>query len=810
MEETEKIKHKLPNQEIDYFKIAQILLSRWYWMAGSLLACMIFSNLYLWYTPKVYATYSTMKFEEKKSELPDLAGLSPANERNSTSKIQSETIVLQSTPLLLNAIKQLDYRISFFVVGRVLSRTSELYPAKPLNVQLIKFDSLNFFHDLITFNPVNKKSFNIIYKGAGKDISQTCYYNVPFTIGPTSFSISYPGELPKTASFLFKLNTPEDFVGRVRGGFHTSEAAKNSNIISLQETDLNPQFAADILNAIMKEYLNYDRNQRTQSATQMIQFIDSQLDFLSKEVKGSENSISEYKQNKKILDVGAASETATGQAKELGSQIALLKIQEIALDQVKQEIIRGKDNVNLNFNLNGLDDPELAVPISTLNGLIEEKNTLLKTYNLNSAPIQDINQQILQIKSNALNSINSENKSIDSKIQYLNNQLAPVNQQMMSLPAAERDLLSLKRDYEINDKVYSFLSEKKLDAQISSAGIMPGATIIDVAQPNFGPVSPDVNGMHRTAIIFGLVIGLGSIILIRILNPFIYDKETVESLTSIPILGVIRKFPEEIDEYSTQILAISKPKSIFAESVRSVRTNLSFIASDKKVKVICITSEVAGEGKSFVAVNLASTLSLIDKKVILIAADLRRSKIHKTFHVPNDIGLSNYLANQCEADDIINHSSQKNLDFIISGPVPPNPSELLHSERMGQLINELKQTYDFIMVDTAPIGLVSDAVPLIRASDINLFVIRSGKSKFYAATVPQRIAQEYNLDNTAIVLNAFEQDLLHSRSYTTKFSGDSYGAKHYYYSDYTGYESSGYYVDTEEKKWWNIRRWFTK
>ena len=413
MEETEKIKHKLPNQEIDYFKIAQILLSRWYWMAGSLLACMIFSNLYLWYTPKVYATYSTMKFEEKKSELPDLAGLSPANERNSTSKIQSETIVLQSTPLLLNAIKQLDYRISFFVVGRVLSRTSELYPAKPLNVQLIKFDSLNFFHDLITFNPVNKKSFNIIYKGAGKDISQTCYYNVPFTIGPTSFSISYPGELPKTASFLFKLNTPEDFVGRVRGGFHTSEAAKNSNIISLQETDLNPQFAADILNAIMKEYLNYDRNQRTQSATQMIQFIDSQLDFLSKEVKGSENSISEYKQNKKILDVGAASETATGQAKELGSQIALLKIQEIALDQVKQEIIRGKDNVNLNFNLNGLDDPELAVPISTLNGLIEEKNTLLKTYNLNSAPIQDINQQILQIKSNALNSINSENKSIE-------------------------------------------------------------------------------------------------------------------------------------------------------------------------------------------------------------------------------------------------------------------------------------------------------------------------------------------------------------------------------------------------------------
>src|SRR3978361_2164591 len=151
----------------------------------------------------------------------------------------------------------------------------------------------------------------------------------------------------------------------------------------------------------------------------------------------------------------------------------------------------------------------------------------------------------------------------------------------------------------------------------------------------------------------GLAIGLGLIILIRVLNPYIYDKETIESLTTIPILGIIRKFPDDMDSDNKQILAISKPKSVFAESVRAVRTNLSFLASEKTSKVICITSEVAGEGKSFVAVNLSSTLSLIDKKVILIAADLRRSRLHKTFHVPNDMGLSSYLANQCTADDVI-------------------------------------------------------------------------------------------------------------------------------------------------------------
>lgn len=808
MEESDKFKNKLPHQEIDYFKIAKILLSRWYWIAGSVAICMIASNIYLWYTPKTYATSSTLKFEDKKSALPDLANSATLSSDRGTSKIQSETIVLQSNALLLNAIKELDYRISFYVVGRLLNRTNDLYPQKPIDVQLVKFDSLNFCHDLITFKPVNRSSFSISYKPGGKEIQKVYNYNTPFVIGPTAFSIPYPGDIPKSSAYLFKLNAPEDFIGRVRGGLHTSEVSKGSNTISLQETDANPQFAADILNSIMKEYLNYDRSQRRLSAKQMIDFIDSQLDFLAKEVKQSGNSIEKFKQTNKIMDVGSAADQALSKYRELDAALSTLKIQVIAIDQLKQEIIEEKDNLTVNFNIPGMIDAQLGQLLTTLSSLIDERITLLKTYNADSQPILAVNQQILTAKNNALNSINSSRLLIENKIKYLNNQLLPINSQIAQLPATERDLVNLKRDFEINDKVYSFLSEKKLDAQISSAGILPGATIVDLSQPNFTPLSPDVNSIHHSAQVFGLLIGFGLIVLIRIMNPYIYDKETIESLTTVPIIGVIRRFPDEIDEYSSQILAISKPKSVFAESVRSVRTNLSYLASEKQNKVICITSEVAGEGKSFVAVNLSSTLSLIDKKVILIAADLRRSKLHKTFQQPNDIGLSNYLANQCALDDIIIQSAQKNLHFILSGAIPPNPSELLHTNRMVDLINELKLTYDIVMIDTAPIGLVSDAIPLIRMSDINVFVIRSGKSKFYAATVPQRIALEYHLDNTVIVLNAYAEDLLHSRYYTTKFTGDNHGSRYYYYSDYSGYESSGYYVDKKDRKWWNILKWF--
>jgi tyrosine-protein kinase Etk/Wzc len=812
MEETNKIQtNRLPNQEIDYFKIGKIFLSRWYWIAGSLIICIIFANVYLWYTPKTYSTSSTMKFEEKKSEMSDLSGgvTSLVSDR-AASRIQSESIILQSNALILNAIKELDYRISFYVKGRLVNRTSELYPIKPLDIQLVKFDSLNFFHGLVTFQPANDLSFTLKFSLSGKEYEKLYKYDTPFSIGPTVFAIKNHGSISNSSIFLFKLNAPEDLIGRVKSGFHTGETAKNSNTLGLQETDSNPQFAADILNAIMKEYLTYDGNQRRLSDQQMIEFIDNQLDFLSNQVKGSSNSIADYKNKSKIMDISATSQEAVKDSKDLESQLSLLNIQLIALNQVKQQILKNKNNLNLNLDINGEVDSGLVSYIPTLNSLMAQRNTLKKTFTNNSQYVIDINNQILQVKNEALSSINSSYALIANKIKYLNQQLSPVNHQLSILPTAEREMLSLQRDFEIDDKVYSFLSEKKLDAQISSAGVLPGATIIDFAQPNFSAVSPNEQEIRETAVFFGLAIGFGLIFLIRTLNPYIYDKETVESLTNIPIIGIIRKFPEPIDEDSTQILAISKPRSIFAESVRSVRTNLSFLASEKLSKVICVTSEVAGEGKSFVAVNLASTLSIIDKKVILIAADLRRSKIHKTFNVPNDKGLSSFLANQCSMEDIILHSQQESLDFIVSGPVPPNPSELLHSTKIADLIQQLRERYDVIMFDTAPIGLVSDAIPLIRISDINIFVIRSGKSKFYSATVPQRIAQEYHLDNTCIILNAFSEDLLHSRYYTTKFTGEQYGTRYYYYSDYSGYESSGYYLDSQKPKWWNIKSWFKK
>ena len=794
-----------PNDRINYNRLFRVVLSRWYLVAFAVLLCFAIARLYLWYTPKQYATSAVMKFDEKKSEISELVSVMNNADR-AAAKVQSESYVIKSRGLIINAVKDLDYKVSFFIAGRI--RKYETYPAKPLAIEILQEDSASLYKDLITFQAINPSKFSLTYNTENHAVKTVCAYDHPISIGKTSFIIH-----PNNARFAvnsvyqFKFNSPEDFYPRVSAGLNVNEIIKNSNVVSLEETDSNPQFAADILNALMKEYLDFDKNRNMQSASQIISFIDNQLDYLSKQVKSSEKSLESYKKSAKVFDVSSSATAMLSKVQEVESQKSLLNIQLIAIDQLKQQISNEKNAVNLNFNMQGTVDPLLNGLLLRYNTLLTEKSALLKTYINNSEPVNEVNNQLAQVRNSALANIDASVKRIGSTITYLNSQLQTANQQVAALPTAERDMVSLKRDFEINEKVYSFLSEKKLEAQISRSSILAGATVIEPAQANFNPVSPDVSSINQKSILLGLLLGSGLILLLRMLNPYIYDKETIESLTNVPVIGMIRKFPYKLDQNNTQILSLAKPKSIFAESVRSVRTNLSFMASDKLSKVICVTSEVAGEGKSFIAVNLSSTLALIDKKVVLIAADLRRSKLHYVFDQDNQIGLSNYLSGQAKQEQIIFKTDYANIDFIPSGPVPPNPSELLHHPNMNLLIENLKLRYDVIMIDTAPVGLVSDSIPVIRGSDINIFVIRAGKSSFHAAEIPQQLTGKYGLNNTVILLNAYSEENFHSRIYT---SGNKNQQGGYYYNDYNGYASSGYYTDDASPGWWKLNRWIKK
>lgn len=785
---------KAVSQSIDFYKIFKVFISRWYWVAGTTLIALCGAWLYLWYTPPIYQTGASLKLEESNPAIGTSSGM-PMQNYNYTDKIQAESFTIRSNEVISNAVETLDYKISYYLKGRV--RTTELYPDVPFVIEIIKQDSVNFGRSLYSIKAVDDKHFELS-SSDNEDQKTTYRYGQPINMGNMTFLIK--DRIGKNSTYQFKFNTKEDFIGRTMGGLNIGEAARFTNVMGLSQTDANPIFAADILNAIMKEYVKFDVIQRRRSARQTVDFINNQLGFIDTEAGKSGATLASYKTQNKMVDMNSSTSMTVGKLADFEKQKTELNIKLLGIKQLEDQVNNNRNKVEIGVDLEGDLSAGLGALVTQLNSLLNSREAKLTQFTPESQPVKQVEQQIANVKSGIRNSIQGMRRNNEQTVRYIDNQIAGVTQSMNSIPVKEQNFVKLQTNFEVNNKVRSYLSEKKLEAEMNAAAIVPGASIVNPAYPSYYAISPSSSKAYSTALMLGLASGFGLILLARFLNPYIYDKETVEGLTNTPIIGVIRKFPDYIDPDSRQALSLSKPKSVFAESVRSVRTNLSFLASHKQSKVICITSEISGEGKSFVTVNLASTLALIDKKVVLVAADLRKSKLHKAFGSDNRKGLSSILSGQFSFEKVMIHDEVHHIDFIPSGPVPPNPSELLHTTAMKDLLKRLEQEYDYVLVDTAPVGLVSDAIPLIRSSDINLFVIRSGVSQQRAANIPERLSREYGLSNLAIVLNAFGDDALYSNYYTTDYSRGG-GNSTYYYSDYSGYSGSGYY-DDENRKWW--------
>ena len=785
------------SQTIDFYKIFKVFLSRWYWIAGCVVIALVLAKININYTPDYYSTSGEMRLKESNPTIGGPNSISSSTSYNYTDRIQAEGFLVSSQAVLLNAAKVLDYKIAFFLKERWGTR--EVYPLVPFSIKIVKQDTASYFNTgMYHIAPVDAQRFSLNTPEDAKDVSKVYRYGQIIKAGNMQFSIN--SHVPQ--AYFFKFNSLQEIAGRLGSGLSTSEASRFTNVMRVSKGDNNATFAADAINVVMKEYIKYDLIDKQKSARQMVNYIDQQLGFINQQVDSSGTVLANYKTSNNIINISSTSAELAGKLTDLQSQRSAALLERSGIEQLQAQLKDGQGKLQPNANLEGPVSGLLGGLVNSFNSLVDTRTADMVSYGANSSRIELLNTQIANIQASIQKSINAILERNNTTLQFLDAEMARVNQQVQGIPDKEQAFVKLQSTFDINTKYKSLLEEKRLEAEMNAAAVVPGAEIVNLAYPSTYSIGVDKNKTYMMALVAGLAAGVGLILLVRFLNPYIYDKETVEALTRTPIIGVIRKFPEYIDKNNRQALSLSKPKSVFAESVRSVRTNLSFMASHKKSKIICITSEISGEGKSFVTVNLASTMALIEKKVVLIAADLRKSKLHKAFGADNRIGLSTYLSGQSELSQVMVHDDMHNIDFIPSGPVPPNPSELLHSEKMTDLLNSLIPLYDYVLVDTAPVGLVSDAIPLIRQSDVNLFVIRSGKSQFRAASIPERLSREYSLNNMAIVLNAFGDDALHSNYYTTDYARGG-GNSTYYYSDYSGYVGNGYY-DNEPKRWWEF------
>ncbi|MFW5708293.1 MAG: polysaccharide biosynthesis tyrosine autokinase [Bacteroidota bacterium] len=352
----------------------------------------------------------------------------------------------------------------------------------------------------------------------------------------------------------------------------------------------------------------------------------------------------------------------------------------------------------------------------------------------------------------------------------------------------------LQRVHSINERFYNQLVEKKAEYSISKAGYVSQSVILESSRVPGQPISPKPRSIYASSLLAAIFLGLGVFLLKYLFYNEIPSLHDILKYTHAPVIGVIPKYKSEIPP--NQLLVLKKPKSLISEALRAIRTNQQFINNDAGPKLVAVTSTISGEGKTFFAMNLAGILAFSNKKVIVIDFDMRKPKIHLGFNVENIKGVSTILSNIDGIDDCIQPSKVKNLDFITAGPVPPNPSELILTPRMDEMINYLKSRYDYVIVDNPPVGIVTDGMKSILMSDYPIYIFKANYSKRMFIQNVNRLISESHINNLSVVLNAVDKEYS-SYGYD---KGYSYG---YYYGGYgAGY---GYYDDqviAGKRSWW--------
>ncbi len=528
-----------------------------------------------------------------------------------------------------------------------------------------------------------------------------------------------------------------------------------------------PQLAIDFINGLMHQYIKLDYSKKLASLEQSLEFLKNQIENTQDKLNQKELISQKLKDDTKIYDLDAAADDAYSQV------LALQEEKEhYALQKNYYDLVIGYIENHRNFSdlvapsLMGIDDPMVASIVENLKEVYVEKaqkEFSVTTSNPTYTTLGLGQQKTIDI---ALENLDQGQKRIDFSIKSIDKQMEEKYTLLKSLPSAELNFLRVKREIDGLNKLLEFLVEKKASLGISASKITSNHEVVDSALllSDF-PVSPKYGLTKLVFLVLGLIL-IGIIIYFLCFhNEKIEFASQVESLTNLPLLGVLN----EIKKYD-EIVAFNHPRSLFCENLRALKHQLSFLNNKQKgeTKVIGITSFLSGEGKTFVASNFSALLTLGDKKAILIGADLRKPKLKDYFPDLVEKGLSEYLSGSSQLNEVI--TNVNGLDVIGSGELPPNPSELLESGAFQELINQLKVTYDFVIIDCSPIGLVSDYRSVSKVMDVTLFIVKQG----YSSMRNLKAVDKLSLSNTFAVFNGEKKSRINKYGY-----GYGYGQEYY-------------------------------
>lgn len=756
------------NSNFDYKKLYTIATHIWYYLLAILLAFILAAHVYISFATPLYQANAAIRIDDKKTQLTELITVKNVYDRSS--KSETEKFILSSRSVLHKAVISMDQQVDFYREDKYHRKNT--YPFKPLTIKFFQYPALQPQDVLFTYEPVSATKFKLSFKNSNHQDGAVFSYEKIIRSGGFTFKISTPKNAhPLTDKYYFQFNPLSERISSVKNSLKIDDNL-NTNILTLRFTDANPEYAKDMLNAVLKEYQEYDRDQQALSMSQISIYIDTLLQRMAIILRKSGLEMQNFKTGNQLISLSSNAEALRNQLTQLETQKHELDLKTLLNRHLKKAIDKNTELTTLNFNTAGFYDAQLNTLLSRYNLLLDKKSEAQPNFPVESAYMLRLDGQISTLKNEVANHLLNQDHKDQELIKYLGEQISMAKQSIASVPKTERSYVMLQSEFNVNQKVYDYLSEKKLEAEIARASITPNAQLIDRAAITATPVYPIKREIYQDFTLAGVFFTGLLLFLAHKFDQRLYSISLVEETTSIPIIGILQEQPNDRDPGI--ILALDKPRSLFSESLRAMRANLQQQITADRSTVICISSAVAGEGKSFTSLNLAGTLSLMNRKVVIVATDLRKSVLHETFGVDNVLGLSNYLSGNVQLSDICYESQFQNLDFIPAGPSATNPAELLQSDRISALIHSLRERYDFIILDTAPVGLVADSIPLMSMADLNLFVLRYGISSVASIRLPGKLKKEFHLNHMALVLNSFEHGNTPKEYYSLSTSSQAY------------------------------------
>ncbi len=791
-----------PEEEVNIQELLFRYLIHWPWFVASVLFCVVCAFAYLKVATPVYNVSATVliKDEDKgggTTMASELGKMGLGGMMNTKSNVENEVEVLKSKSLALEVVELLNLYVSYWNedswMSKELYRTSPVLVSltsqeadqlnKPMKVKMKLLDSGKMDVEIEVGEKKYKKHIDKL-----PAVFPTDDGTVAFLINSDTL-VSKWNEIQKITAVIEK---PMAVAKGYSGALSIAPTSKTTSVVNISLKNSSTQRGKDFINKLIEVYNINTNNDKNEVAQKTAEFIDERIAIISKELGSTEQDLETFKRTAGITDLKSEAEIALSGNAEYEKRRVENQTQ-ISLVKDLQRYLQGNDYEVLPSNV-GLKDAALATAIAKYNEMLMERNRLLRTSTENNPTIINLTSSIHAMRANVVASMDATLKGLQITKADLQREAKRFSQRISDAPTQERQFVSIARQQEIKAGLYLMLLQKREENAITLAATANNAKIIDAAIPDEAPVAPKKMMFLMMSFVFGMGIPVLVIYLISLTKVTIEGRADVEKLTTLPVIGDI---PVADGLKGSSVAVFENQNNLMSETFRGIRTNLQFLLEEGQ-KVVLVTSTVSGEGKSFVSANTAISLSLLGKKVVIVGLDIRKPGLNKVFNLSTkEQGITQFLTDpKLNIMDLVQQSDvNSNLFILPGGAVPPNPTELLARKGLEEAVEQLKQHFDYIVLDTAPVGMVTDTQLISRVADLTVYVCRADYTRKSEFTLVNELDSTNKLPRISIVINGLD---LNKKKYGYYYGYGKYG-KYYGYGKRYGY-GYGYGEQKTSKK----------